>query len=293
MQAVQTLKNSLSLYPAQIASAKANIEIAESRLAEAIRDVDRTEVSSPFAGVLAGVRLEPDQYVAASERLFELHDVHSIEIESQFSLSQLSRLIPTVPQPSDAEVPVSRHVHSIHSAGLSAVVTTRSGDLAVQYVGQPVRVRESIDGQTRTLGIVVRVANHLGKPSGAEQLQSDARASSTTVPIAGPPKMPLRPGAYCEVTLIRKLPVAGILVPRTAVEDDIVWVVEDNRLRRRQVRVGFAVGDQAAIIDGLTDDDLVVVKPLAFLTEGKLVSPEPAEPIDEELLSSRDVAETR
>jgi hypothetical protein len=53
------------------------------------------------------------------------------------------------------------------------------------------------------------------------------------------------------------------------------------------------VGDQAAIIDGLTDDDLVVVKPLAFLTEGKLVSPEPAEPIDEELLSSRDVAETR
>jgi multidrug efflux pump subunit AcrA (membrane-fusion protein) len=172
-------------------------------------------------------------------------------------------------------------------------VTTRSGDLVVQYAGQPVRVRESIDGQTRTLGIVVRVDNHLGEPKHAALASSEARAESSTVPVSQPLKMPLRPGAYCEVTLIRKLPIKGILVPRTAVDGETVWVVEQNRLRRRHVRIGFAVGDQAAITGGLADDDLVVAQPLAFLAEGKLVKPEAAEPIEEDLVSSRDVAETR
>ncbi len=289
MQTVQTLQNSLRLYPSQLASARANLSLAESRLAEAVRDVERTRIVAPYSGVLAEVRLEPGQYVGPGERLCEVHDVETVEVEAHFSMAQLSALI-SRRKALDPEFAGTRETHSIDAAALTATVTTRSGDLTLQQSGRPVRISEAIDDQTRTLGIVIQVDNHFAKLAAAlsseqtsertSEQSADAQAAKPrAVPIADVPPMPLRAGAYCEVRLASKSADKTIMIPRSAIEDSVVYVVgQDNRLQKRNVIVGFTVGDRAAIVQGLGDGDLVAIRPTASAMDGKLVKPEPVQP---------------
>ncbi len=282
-QSVQTLKNSLMLYPAQIAAAEANVNLAKSRRAEAERDVERTTIVAPFSGVLSDVSLEPNQYVAPGERLFQLLDTQLVEVEAQFSQAQLSQLWTSHLPSSDPASPgmASQATPSPYAppgsklaAGLSAVVTTRSGDVTRTYTGQPVRISESLDDQTRTLGIVIRVRNEEGVPG--------------SQPFA------LRPGAYCEVTLTAKAATTAMLIPRSCLEAGSVFVVDhENRLRRREVRVGFALRDHVVISEGVSDGDLVVVNPPAIVMDGALIEPEIIQRRPRAFASSLSASETR
>ncbi len=65
------------------------------------------------------------------------------------------------------------------------------------------------------------------------------------------------------------------MVPLNAVRDDggqkIVFLVKDNRLERRAVRVGGNVGSNTAVLAGLVAGDTVVVKGPAKLRDGEAV----------------------
>ncbi len=84
----------------------------------------------------------------------------------------------------------------VNIGGLSAQIITRSGDVSLRFSGQAVRVTESLNEQTRTLGIVIGVR----------------------IPAINRParQRHLRPGSYCEVTLKSERTASVYLVPRTA-----------------------------------------------------------------------------
>jgi RND family efflux transporter MFP subunit len=277
-QTVQTLQNTLTTYPAQIAAAEAAVELASARLAEAQRDVERTNITAPFDGLLAGVTLEPDQYVAPRQQLFQIFDTESVEVEAQFSIAQFQRVLdPTrTANLAQAAAPISdsklvaaggsmadRYTRatapdSFDVRDFSAAITMRSGDVSLEYAGKPIRMSESLNEQTRTLGIVIGIDN----PGGAQGTDGTA----------------LRPGAYCEVALKSNDMASTHVVPRTAVNAESLYVVDqDNRLRRRQVQIAFPLREHLAIASGLSDGDLVVVFPPAVAIEGELVKPQLSE----------------
>lgn len=286
-QVVQDLSKALATYPAQILSAKAAIQLAQSRLKEAERDVERTEIRAPFTGLLSRATLELDQFLAPNERLFEVHDTEFVEVEAQFSLAQIERLFGSRPivsaddlvsnqpvsgpegQPSGSRpignppgggLPGNGHPGNgipgngqdvILGMDLLANLTTRSGNVSLSFSGNVIRVTESLDEQTRTLGVVVRVHNETSEQS---QL--------------------LRVGAYCEVRLSAQAPAPALVVPRTSVESDQVWLIdEQNRLRRRKIQIAFTQGTLVAVEEGLSVGDLVVIDPPAVAMDGMLTRP--------------------
>ncbi|MFD0936296.1 efflux RND transporter periplasmic adaptor subunit, partial [Methylobacterium trifolii] len=69
----------------------------------------------------------------------------------------------------------------------------------------------------------------------------------------------------------------GVGVPYSAVqyeaEGTVVQVVDGTRIETRQVSVGLLSGDNAEIVSGLSESDLVVIRAGAFLREGDQVEP--------------------
>lgn len=255
--AVESLERTIALTPAQISSANAAIKLASARLDEAKRDLARTTITAPFAGLLSGVNLQPQQYVAPGQQLFELHDVDTIEVEAQFSLSQMNRLLAigaSAAKAQAAEANFAAEVTPSELLGeLGATVTVRSGDVAVEFEGQPVRASGTIDEETRTIGIVVEV-------SSTGQLNEYRTVA-------------LRSGTYCEVVLTRQADATEIVIPRTSVRGKDVYLIDDaNRLVRRAVRVRGSLRRQL-IVDGLDSGDRLVVQPPTDVAEGLLVDP--------------------
>lgn len=270
-QTVQNLESSLATYPAQIASSEASVTISKSRVREAERDVERTAIRAPFHGVLSDVSLEPAQYVAANQRLFQVVDMTSVEIEAQFSVAQLSRVLkryvtPAEPSAGDLSqqqvlVANKRRKSTLIDApqgddawiqNLSATVAVRSGDVELNYPAHVLRMSDAVDEQTRTIGIVLRVEN-----------QPDANLSFV-----------LRPGTYCEVILRPTTPTAAFVVPQTCMKANSVFVVDEaGHLRRREVRVAFPLRDRFAVDSGIESGEMLVLTPPARAREGEFVAP--------------------
>ena len=158
-QAVQNLQSALELYPSRKQTANAKIAVAKSRLEESARDLKRTQIAAPIDGLLSNVSLEVGQYLAPTQQIFDLLDVSSVEIEAQFSLSQLASLLPRQRSEKPLENLSPDDLTADVLSQVSATVITRSGDLELRYPAKPIRISELVDAQTRTLGIVVEVMN--------------------------------------------------------------------------------------------------------------------------------------
>lgn len=125
-----------------------------------------------------------------------------------------------------------------------------------------------------------------------ERISPEVDPSSRTVTVfavveqdqAGDESALLLPGQFVKGELASLRPRARVLVPRIAVQDDRVMVVNaDGRVEKRPVRVGFYLrGEQraidpderewAAIDEGLVEGDRVVISNLDDLRPGALVN---------------------
>lgn len=281
-QAVQRLENALTLYPSKIASAKANVAMAELQVQEAQLDIDRTVIRCPICGILSGVNLEPGQIVGQNQRLFEIQDDQMIEIKAQFSLAQIEKVYPRL----RAKIGPHRPFNSLSAidgdllAGLNAKVAVRSGEITHRWVGKAVRISESVDEQTRTLGIVVQVTN--GNPpkvnaisSAVPSTRSRDAAGTLTESSAGQRRSTLRSGSFCEVTLIGRPIEHAITIPRTAIDGEFTYVIDnDSRLLSRKIETGIVIGEEVTVTAGLEEGDRVAVTYPVPAIEGKLIDPQ-------------------
>lgn len=273
-QAVQNLESSLVSYDAQIASAQASLAVADAGLKSAERDVDRTLISAPFDGILTSVSLEESQYVAPNQQLFQVIDTSTVEVEAQFSLTQLRQLLERPTSSSSRANESEQRRKGFVSAStrshienrqftvvddwlsrFTATVSVRSGSTEFSFPALVQRTTGTVNEQTRTLGIVVRVENN-----------------NINNPFS------LSPGTYCEVKLQTAQPTLAHVVPRNSLDSKSVLIVDNaNVLRRRSVQVAFAKEELAVVSDGLLDGDLVVINPSASLRAGALVQTHLAE----------------
>jgi RND family efflux transporter MFP subunit len=94
-----------------------------------------------------------------------------------------------------------------------------------------------------------------------------ARSYRVLIRLANPEK--LRVGMTVDANLIVSERENALLVPSTAVQNGVVWVVEDGRLHRRAVRTGVTGAVRTEIIEGLSPEAKVVEMPSEKLRDDR------------------------
>ena len=243
----------LALREPQLAAAEAALRAARAALAIAERDLERTEVLAPRAGLVGKRSVEVGEWAAPGRPLVELLSVETAEVR--------------VSLPDEAAALVEAPIGGARSGpGPRARLVPVSGapDASPRGIreGRLVRVEAEVDPATRFFSAVVEVARpYRPAPDGGPPL---AFGSSVEVLIEG-----------------REFPGAASLPESAFREDGAVLVVDGgDRLRLRSVdalRTPLEDG-RALVRSGLADGERVVTAPPAVVAEGMLVRVEAAAP---------------
>ena len=269
-QRAQELENQLSLLPAERAVLEASLAQQMAMLADARLDLDRTEIRLPIDARIAEIAVESAQFVTVGQRLAVADGIDVAEVTAQVAID---RLMPLIRSELDLTTLTATELSTLpESLGLEARVRLSAGDLEATWVGRFDRISDTIDPQTRTIGIIVAV----------DQPYRQA------IPGQRPP---LAKNMYVEVEL-RGPPRDGeFVVPRVAVHDGpdgriVVYVADaDDRLEFRPVRLGPAQSDFVVVDAGLAAGDRVVVTDLIPAIAGMLLAPTPDAALGERLLA--------
>jgi len=252
-QAVQGHKSSLALIPAEREVLQANLSLYQAELQQAERNLERTSIVTPFDGRVAEVSVEDRQFAAVGQVLAVIDGVDIAEVAAQIPLERVRYLFEA------SDLPVRgfdlKDMRSVfEQVELTAIVRLRSGDLELAWDARFTRIRETVDPATRAIGVVVAV----------DQPYRQAKPGR---------RPPLAKNMYVEVELRGEPVKDSIVVPRSALHDGAVYLLNDaGRLERRPVRVGISQGGLATIKDGLEAGDRIVISDLVPAIDGMLLN---------------------
>lgn len=244
--AVQNLQNTLALIPAQRSLLQAKAERVE-------RDLEHTLIRAPFDLRIANLAVEADQFVSVGQSLFEGDAVDRVEIEAQVAMSALRRLFLGRPEIRIDMTSLGQELPRL--VGLDPLVRLDLGNHVAEWQAEFVRFDDTVDPETRTLGVVVAVDRPFDK-------------------VKPGYRPPLSKGMFVQVVLRGKSDTPRLIVPRSALRDGAVYVADaDDRLRRRPVEILYAQGRISVIAAGLEPGERVVVSDLVPAVEGMLLRP--------------------
>lgn len=235
----------------QLASARAALEAALAAEEAAKRNLDRCEIRAPFDGMVARASVRPGQFAALATPLGELFATDVAEVRLPVIASDLSFI--DLPRPG-AKVALGQAPKVILSA--------RAGERQTEWLGHIVRSEETVDPRNRMVYVVAQVVDPYGlaKRDGA----------------------PLRSGTFVRASIEGRTQENVIVLPRHALRGrNQVWIVSENKLTFRTVKVAFADAKQVIIASGIQQGEQVVVSLLAAVVDGMGVKVREAESTDE------------
>ena len=131
----------------------------------------------------------------------------------------------------------------------SATVKTNYAGEQLAFTGQVVRTGGKIDPATRLVSVVIEVISPF------QQGIAD--------------KASLVPGMFVEASIQGKILHQVIPIPRYAVhQKNQVWIIQEDRLLVREVKIIRYDQDYAYVAAGLKDKDLIITSSLDAVTEG-------------------------
>lgn len=267
-QKVQALEGSLALLPTQRAVQVEQIAVYQTGLETAKLNLERTELTLPFAARVASSSVEIGQFVRVGQTAAVLDGIEAAEIEAQVPVAALRSLMQSTRISTDVlAIDPSMMTETIRRLGLSADVHLRLAQDVLSWSASVDRISDTIDQKTGTLGVIVRV--------------------NTAYTSAEPGKRPpLTKGMFVEVTL-KADPVSGIIVPRSALRDGQLLVAdESDRLQLVPVTFDLVQDGIALISDGIAEDARIVVSAPSPAMAGMLLNP-----IEDNALMARLAAE--
>ena len=235
----------------QLASARAALEAALAVEEAAKRNLDRCEIHAPFDGMVARAGVRPGQFAALATPLGELFATDVAEVRLPLISSDLSFI--DLPRPG-AKVALGQAPKVILSA--------QAGERRTEWLGHIVRSEETVDPMNRMVYVVAQVVDPYGlvKRDGA----------------------PLRSGTFVRASIEGRTQENVIVLPRHALRGrNQVWIVSENKLTFRTVKVAFSNAKQVIVASGIQPGEQVVVSLLAAVVEGMGVKVREAESTDE------------
>ena len=228
-------------YKARIAVAKEQATVADRAVALRRTELDDTIVRAPFSGVAISKDAQPGEMVSPVSAgggftrtgISTIVDMRSLEIEVDVNESYINRVRPS-----------------------QTVTATLDAYPDWQIPAKVITMVPTADRQKAT--VLVRI--------GFDKL--DPRI----LPDMGAKVAFLKPG---ETAPQGDAPRARLLIPRAAARagqgGDIVFVIRDDRVERRAVKLGAADGDLVEVVTGLTAGERVVIEGPADLAGGDRV----------------------
>ena len=245
--------NPLTLRQPQLDAARAALERDQARLAEANLALSRTRVTVPFDGLVREESVDVGQIVAAGQTVGRLFASDAVEVVVPASDADAA-LIPGLWElrPGDGDRRVA------------ARVVARHGDASYAWQGFVDRGEVSLDEQTRTIDVIVRVP---------DPFSESISVSRTGVPGNNPP---LLVGEFVEVEIEGLELDDYYLVPRAALQSgNEVWTVQDGgAVRIVPVQVLQRTSDEVYVTGELESGLAVITGGIRFATEGMRVQTE-------------------
>lgn len=236
-QTLAMRENTVAAEDARIAQQRAVLERQAARIRRAERDLARTRIAAPFAGLLTATTAEMGQRLAVNEAVARLIDPTRLEARFQLSERQYGRLL-----------------------------GCRDG-----LTGRPVTVIWEIgDATRRYAGTIERIDAELSMDRGGVALfaRLDGLAADTPLRPGSFVAVELADCAWENVVLLPAAALHG---------DDRVYLVDgENRLAERAVTVAAQSGGQVIVSGGLAPGERVVTNRLTEIRPGAPVDPVPA-----------------
>ena len=240
----------LTLREPQLEAARAALKRDEARLADANLALSRTEVKAPFTGFVRDESVAVGQIVAPGEPVGRLFAADAIEVN--VSLSHADAVL----------IPGLWELQG--GGGMSRVgarVVARYGETAYSWEGYVDRGEVSLDEQTRTVDVVVRVPDPFSAGVAVEGAD----------PAGGTP--PLLVGEFVDVEIEGVSSDRYFRAPRAALQPgNEVWAVNDGgAVSIVSVHVLQRADDEVFLTGALRDGQAVITGGIRFATEGMLV----------------------
>ncbi len=252
-QKVLNLESSLALLPTQQAVQSEQIAVYQATLETATLNLERTELTMPFAARVASVTVEVGQFVRVGQTTAILDGIDTAEVEAQISVADLMMLLRiNNGETSSMLIDPSAMTTLLQGLGISANVRLQLGETTLDWPATLDRISDTIDQKTGTIGVIVKVDN----------------AYSSASPGQRPP---LTKGMFVEVTLNAR-PVQGTIIPRSAIRDGQVMIAgKDNRLTFLPVQPYMVRGEIALVKQGLDPETRVIVSTPSPAISGMLL----------------------
>ena len=244
--------NPLTLRQPQLEAAQAALVRDSTLLVDAELALSRTEVLAPFNGIVRDESVDEGQFVAAGQGVGRLYASDAVEV-----------VVPL----SDADAALIPGLWNLKAGdgnrGVAARVIAEYGDRSYAWEGYVDRAESSLDEQTRTIDVIVRVPNPFA---------GGARAEDNGSP-AGPGAPPLLVGKFVEVHIQGVVPDRYFIVRRSALRPgNEVWAVRgDTALTIVPVRVLQRSDDDVYVTGALEAGQAVTTGGILFATEGMAV----------------------
>ena len=224
--------SSLTLREPQLAQARAVLAAAEAAYEQSKRNLERTSIIAPFEGRVRKKMVDLGTNLIPGSRLADIYATASFEVR----LPIADKDIPFLGIPLDGT--------SIDPSNRPEVrLSTSYGGDELNTKGFIVRSESEIDPKTRMISAIA------------------------TIPISNA-NSGFKVGMFVNAE-INGLSFPGVtVVPRSAVKDNMIWVVIDEKLRRKSVEVIRFEKDFAFISDGLNKNDRILITRLSSYVDG-------------------------
>ena len=241
-QAMDAARATRDTLRAKLANMEHQIKVAQEAVDVARVQLDNTEIRAPFTGIVVAKSAQPGEMISPISAgggftrtgIGTIVDMDSLEIQVDVNEAFINRVVPKQP----VEATLNAYPDWKIPGEVIAIIPTADRSKAT------VKVRIAIKRKDPRLvpDMGVRVA-FLGSP--------EARAQAPAP--------------------------AGVLVPAEAIRGEgaaaAVFVLSGDKVERRSVALGLAVGANRLVTSGLRDGDRVVLSPPEALQHGDSVKP--------------------
>jgi RND family efflux transporter MFP subunit len=215
-------------------------------LEQAERDLARTEIVAPFAGLVRSEQVDVGQFVNRGGSAASIYAVDYVEVRLPVADQQLAYL----------DLPITQRGELDEETAPSVTLSAEFAGRAYEWLGKLVRTEAEIDSRSR-------------------MVQAVARIRSQPQPGSDPEQLPPPVGLFVQAEIEGRSAENVVVLPRSAIRNgnQVLIVDDENRLRFRTVELLRVYGEDAFINGGLSSGERVSVSPLQAVVEGMRVDP--------------------
>jgi RND family efflux transporter MFP subunit len=244
----------LTLREPQLEDARASVQAAESNLERAQRDLDRSDVTAPFAGRVRQKSVDVGQFVTVGSPVATLYAVDAAEVRLPLPDAELKYL----------DVPLA---YRGREERVGPRVTLRADFAGESYAwqGRIVRTEAEIDPVSRMVNVIAQV-------------------DDPYAPGSDPRRPPLAVGMFVEAEIEGRIANEVVVLPRAVLRgrDQVLVVDDEDRLRIRTVDVLRSTSEHVVISEGLSAGERVILTSMEVATEGMRVQIATGAPLSEQ-----------